>query len=157
MDKHPKANVESKAGFGQRFAARFLDGLLIAVVFGILSSLVGGVGGAASSETNAAVAGLAGAYLFLVIGFPFVYFLYHTIMEAMYGYTLGKQALGLVITTEDGSTISWVESIIRNVFRLLGFFAFPFSTAIAVLLVLVDDDKQRLGDMAGSTVVVEQA
>ncbi|MBV0900804.1 RDD family protein [Haloarcula salina] len=157
MDKHPRANLEKKAGLGKRFAARFLDGLLIGVIFGAIFFVIGGVGGAASGENNAVVTGLAGAYLFMLIGFPFIYFLYHTIMEAMYGYTLGKHALGLVITDESGSDITWVDSIVRNVFRLVGFFFSPFSALLAVILIAVNDDEQRLGDMAGSTVVVEQA
>jgi|GEM_PF-1219921 len=157
MDKHPRANLEKKAGLGKRFAARFLDGFLIAIVFGIIFFVIGGVGGAASGESNAAIAGLAGAYLFMLIGFPFVYFLYHTIMEAMYGYTPGKHALGLVIADESGGGITWVDSIVRNVFRLIGFFFSPFSALLAVILIAVNDDEQRLGDMAGSTIVVEQA
>ena len=78
-------------------------------------------------------------------------------MEATYGYTLGKQVLGMVVTSEDGADLGWGQSIVRNLFRFIGYWLLPLSAILAVIIIAVSDDKQRIGDMAGSTVVAKQA
>lgn len=151
MEKHPESTLEKRAGLGKRFVARILDWLLISTPFTIIYALVQAV--LQGSDT----AWVAAAYLFFGLSFRVVYCLYQTIMEATYGYTLGKLALGMVVAGKDGAEIGWGQSIARNLLRFLGVWVFPFSAILAVILIAVSDDKQRLGDMVGSTVVVKQA
>lgn len=157
MQKHPEANLEKKAGLGKRFVARLLDGVLVGIVFGIISLTFGGLGGAVLQGPESVETGIGAAYLFWIVAFPIVYFLYHTIMEATYGYTLGKQVLGMVVTSKGGGDLGWGQSIVRNLFRFIGYWFLPFSAILAVIIMAVSDDKQRIGDMAGSTVVATQA
>jgi len=157
MKKHPEADLEKKAGLGKRFVARLLDGVLVSIVFGIITLALGGLAGAVLQGPDAMGTGIGAAYLFSLFAFPVVYLLYHTIVEATYGYTLGKQVLGMVVTSEDGADLGWGQSIVRNLFRFIGYWLLPLSAILAVIIIAVSDDKQRIGDMAGSTVVAKQA
>jgi uncharacterized RDD family membrane protein YckC len=81
---------------------------------------------------------------------------YFIVMEALKGATVGKMAMGLrVVKAADGSAISWMESIIRNVLRIVD--ALPFLYILGMILIAVTAKKQRVGDLAASTIVVKKA
>ena len=70
--------------------------------------------------------------------------------------TVGKMAMGLrVVKAADGSPISWGESIIRNLLRIVD--ALPFFYILGMILIAVTAKKQRVGDLAASTIVVKKA
>jgi uncharacterized RDD family membrane protein YckC len=151
MQKHPSGDLNRKAGIGSRFLALLLDSLLVGFVAGLLvvaPMFVLGFG----SDGGGAVFGLMAVLqllsLVLVVGYFFV-------LEAVYGYTLGKYVLGIVVTRDDGTPIGWSESIIRNLLRIVD--ALPTLYLLGAILVLVTDDEQRLGDIAANTVVVKRA
>lgn len=79
-------------------------------------------------------------------------FLYHWILEASVGTTLGKAIFGLkVINESDRSRI--VASAIRNALRIvdsIGFYVLGFLVAI------FSPRKQRLGDHIAGTIVIER-
>jgi uncharacterized RDD family membrane protein YckC len=79
---------------------------------------------------------------------------YFVVMEATQGGTLGKKAMGLrIVKQADGAAISWTESLIRNVLRLIdGFFFY----LVGAIIVWVSKNKQRLGDIAAGTIVVRK-
>lgn len=118
---------------GPRFLAVLIDGLIVGVVFSLLSFLFRGAPGA--------VGGFAGLLTIL----------YFIVLEATRGATLGKMALGLRVVKLDGSPISWQESIIRNLLRVVdGLFAY----LVGAILVWTSPLRQRLGDRVAGTVVV---
>ena len=122
-------------GVGPRFLAYLIDSIIIGVVAGILSVVF----------RNAP--GLSGA---LTAVLAFAYFI---VMEATQGATLGKMALGLRVVKTDGSPISWTESVIRNLLRIIdGLFVY----LVGAILVWTSPLKQRLGDRAANTVVVRR-
>ena len=78
---------------------------------------------------------------------------YYLVMEATTGATLGKMALGLRDVRVDGGAISWGESAIRNVLRIVdGLFIY----LVAVILIATSAKRQRLGDRAADTIVVRR-
>ncbi|HEV7237477.1 MAG TPA: RDD family protein, partial [Ktedonobacteraceae bacterium] len=78
---------------------------------------------------------------------------YYIVMEATQGATLGKMALGLRVVKVNGSPISWTESIVRNLLRIIdGLFVY----LVGAIFVWTSPLKQRLGDRAAQTVVIRK-
>lgn len=99
---------------------------------------------------------VAGQSLGAQIGVSLVAIVYFIVMEALKGATVGKMAMGIrVVKAADGSAISWMESIIRNVLRIVD--ALPFLYILGMILIAVTQKKQRVGDLAASTIVVKKA
>jgi uncharacterized RDD family membrane protein YckC len=120
---------------GPRFLAVLIDGLIIGAVTGFLSF------------PFRDAPGLWGGSIGLLS------ILYYIVMEATQGATLGKMALGLRVVKVDGSPISWQESIIRNVLRIIdGLFGY----LVGAILIWNSPLRQRLGDQAAGTVVVRR-
>ena len=120
---------------GPRFLAVLIDGLIVGVVTGFLSF------------PFRDAPGLWGGSIGLIS------ILYYIVLEATQGATLGKMALGLRVVKVDGSPISWQESIIRNVLRIIdGLFFY----LVGAILVWNSPLRQRLGDRAAGTVVVRR-
>jgi len=72
---------------------------------------------------------------------------YFSYLEATYGQTIGKMATDIVVITEDDRPISYRESVIRTLLR-------PVDT-IGLVAMFATDRRQRLGDLAADTIVVE--
>ena len=69
------------------------------------------------------------------------------------GRDLGKMALGLRVIKTDGTPIAWLDSLIRNLLRIIdGLFAY----LVGAILIWNSPRKQRLGDRAANTVVVRR-
>ena len=124
----------------KRVLALILDTVLFVVTLGILTSIVGVI----SQTLSSLLTGL-GTVLF------FAYFIY---FEAEYGQTIGKMVMKIVVVTEDGAPLSYRESIIRTLLRIID--ALPFFYLIGLIAILLTDRKQRLGDLVADTVVVEE-
>lgn len=79
--------------------------------------------------------------------------LYFVICEKLWQGTLGKHCVGLRVVNAQGTSISWGQSVTRNVIRLfeggLGALALP-----GALFIAFSKDQQRFGDMAAQTWVV---
>lgn len=120
----------------RRAVAVIIDSIIIAVVTSVVGSILAG----ARLATLASLVGL-------VIGFG--YYLY---LEGNYGQTIGKMALGIVVVTEDGGPIDYWPAAIRTILRIVD--ALPVLYLVGIIVVLVTDREQRLGDIAADTVVV---
>ncbi len=134
-------------GVGRRFVAILVDVIILLIVNG----LIGLVFHAGMTNVNGVMtynSSGPGAALQIII--PFAYYI---IMEAMTGATVGKMALGIRVVKLDGSPISWGESIIRNLLRIIdGLFGY----LLGAIFVWTSPTKQRLGDRAAKTVVVRR-
>lgn len=78
---------------------------------------------------------------------------YFAVLEAKSGRTPGKRLLGLEVRRDDGGEIAGRAAVVRNVLRVVD--ALPFLYFLGGLLVVLQDSRKRLGDMAAGTVVVE--
>jgi uncharacterized RDD family membrane protein YckC len=141
------------AGFWRRLVAMIIDGLVfspLAVVFVVSSGLLGVILHPDDWE------GMSGAF-FGVGVFALVFallvgsWLYHTWMESSrYEATLGKMALGIVVTDLNGGRISFARANGR-------FFAKSISGMImniGYLMAAFTEKKQALHDMLAGTLVV---
>jgi uncharacterized RDD family membrane protein YckC len=121
-------------GVGPRFLAVLIDTIIIGVVAGILSAIF------RNSGLSGGITGLLTLAYFIV-------------MEATQGATLGKMALGLRVVKTDGSPITWTDSLIRNLLRIIdGLFVY----LVGAIFIWTSPLKQRLGDRAAKTIVVRR-
>lgn len=134
--------------FGKRIAALIIDAVILGVAgmaFTMVGFFVASGGPDGMAMVVLAVQGL------MTLGM----IAYFVGMEAAYGQTLGKKAMGIVVMKDDGSDSDLVSSLVRNVLRVVD--ALPFLYLIGAVVILVTDGGQRVGDLAASTVVVETA
>jgi uncharacterized RDD family membrane protein YckC len=138
-------------GVGWRLLAVIIDAILLGIVSGIIgfvfhSGTVTNVNGVMSYNSSG-----PGAALQIIIPI-----LYYIIMEATMGGTLGKLALGLRIVKLDGSPISWGESIVRNLLRIIDYIPYFIPYLLGAILIWTSPTKQRLGDRVAKTVVIRR-
>lgn len=131
---------------GPRIVAYFIDSIIASVIGGglaLVGLFAGGIIGSVSEGLGALVMFLFFALAFVGAAGYKIYF------EANGGQPFGKQMMDIRVVMDDGRECTWGASIIRNL--LLGF----EGGLIAVIVILVTDDSQRIGDLLGSTVVVK--
>lgn len=153
------------ASMGQRFMARVLDGLVLALGSGLIIGLfaaIGSVGGgAAGSAEDAAGGGLMGILFGLVI-VATVFAFYELIMVWFWGATVGKMLTKIVVVrTADGRMPGFFPSLLRYI--IPGLCAYiPFigsiGTALCFLSPSFDSGGRRQGwhDKVANTVVVRR-
>jgi len=81
-------------------------------------------------------------------------FLYHFLMEWLLGWTLGKKILGLRVSELDGSPLSFRGALLRNLTRWVDS-QVPFGVILGLVLMLRTSLRQRLGDLIGRTIVIQ--
>lgn len=129
------------AGLGLRFLAYGID-----VTINSLVDVMIIVVAVALSPNAPGVLGLVSTLLIVLL-----FFGYFIVLEATRGATLGKMALGLRVVKTNGTPITWSDSLIRNLLRLIdGLFYY----LVGAMLIWASPLKQRLGDRAARTVVV---
>lgn len=130
------------AGLGSRAIAAIVDAILLFVANGIV--------GAASFVAIGLDMGSPVVSLLNLI----VFFGYFIVLEAYNnGQTVGKMIVNIRVRKSSGGELDLGGSIVRNVLRIVDIL--PFFYIIGIILVLVTDDEQRLGDLVADTVVVE--
>ncbi len=150
MERYPTPDVDDVAGvLDRRAEALLIDGLLVSVVVGTL----GYVAGTALSES--ALGGLGGLFVALQFGAPLGLLLYQTGLEGYYGQTIGKRLRGVVVVREDGSRCTWGAAVVRNLLRVVD--VLPVFYLVGIVSAYVSSNHQRLGDLAGKTLVVHTA
>ena len=78
---------------------------------------------------------------------------YFIVLEWVYGQTLVKRLFNLNVVNKKGRKITWTDSVVRNVLRLVDIL--PFLYIVGIISILVTEKRQRLGDLAANTLVVE--
>lgn len=144
------------AGFWKRFAAYTIDTFVLGIVFGILGAIMGvGLAVSASGARDAATAmsgmGLTFVLFYIVeiVGMA-VYFAW--MHSSSHQATLGKMAVGIKVTDDDGEPITFWRGFGR-------FFAAILSSlilCIGYLMAGFTERKRALHDMVASTLVVDR-
>jgi len=135
------------AGVGKRFAALFVDSLIIALPT-IIAVVVLGVGAALGGKTAKQP-----SPLFNLVGFVQVPFMivYEGLMLGFRGQTLGKMALKVKVVRPDGTPISrgqaWGRAVTRGVFL-------SFLALINYLPAFFTKEKTCVHDLAARTRVI---
>lgn len=135
---------DPKAAVGRRIVAAIIDLVILGALSMLVASLFGGatVGG---GEIGFQLTGAPALLLFVVC------FGYYIAFEGLRGQTPGKMALGVKVVAADGGPPGWNAVVIRTVLRIVdGFFLY----LVGLIVMLSSPRKQRLGDMAGKTLVV---
>ena len=137
------------AGFLRRFAARFLDGLVLGVPLTVLMFAASvGVGATAGSggSTDAFVL-LAYLASFAVHG---VYF--SAMHSSSWQASLGKRAMGIKVTDEHGGRLGFVQALGRWFAAALSY----LTVYVGFLMAAVTERKRALHDMVAGTLVVDR-
>jgi uncharacterized RDD family membrane protein YckC len=99
-----------------------------------------------------AILGEAGTGVLLVAMF-LVYWGYPVAFEVLFdGQTPGKRVMGLRVVNANGTPVTWLPSVVRNLLRTVDML--PFGYGLGLASALLDDHGRRLGDHAAGTLVV---
>lgn len=132
---------------GRRVLATIVDGIVLGVLFAVMSILFG-----ESSTSGTSVNFSMGT--FPTLGFFILAMAYYILMEGYLGQTLGKMLLGIKVVREDTGEVPGIRAAaIRSVLRIVDGL---FSYLVAFVTVLISGKNQRLGDMAAHTLVVRK-
>jgi len=90
--------------------------------------------------------------LLLIFGFQWVYF---NLFEWLWnGQTPGKRLLHLRVIKVDGTPVSWIDILLRNLSRPIDTFG-PMGL-IGLLMIFISRKAQRLGDIMARTLVIHE-
>jgi uncharacterized RDD family membrane protein YckC len=132
------------AGVGSRFIAELVDLVLRLLVLGALIGVL-------------AIAGVRGTALVivLIVGAFLALFTYDIAFEVWGGgRTPGKRWNGLRVLMASGQPVSFGASAVRNVLRIIDMWATAMIAGI--VSIVLTKRAQRLGDLAGGTIVVRE-
>lgn len=125
----------------KRILAWIVDAVVIGVGVGVIFGVV------------AVISGRLAGLLSPLFGIAaFAYFIY---FEGAYGQTLGKRVLGIVVVEDDGTACDFTDSLLRNLLRVVD--VLPGFYILGLVVILLTDENQRIGDVVAGTVVVEAA
>lgn len=137
--KRPNPELGTQGNvFGSRVLAVVVDLILLAILTGLVTAPLNAI-----PRVGAPLAGTFGVVL------AFAYFVY---LEATYGQTFGKKLLNLVVVYEDGGDCDYEAAVVRNLLRYIDWL--PFFYLLGVVVMVISDDSQRLGDVVADTLVV---
>ncbi|MEM1182768.1 MAG: RDD family protein [Acidobacteriota bacterium] len=112
--------------------------LLCQTVIGVIVALLGTVG--------------TGLYLLVAFLLTWFYSVYFEVFRD--GSTPGKSRMGLQVVMDDGTPVTPMASVLRNLLRTADFL--PFANAAGLITMSVDRDFRRLGDLAAGTLVIHR-
>jgi uncharacterized RDD family membrane protein YckC len=134
------------AGFGIRFGAKFLDGLILGIPMYAIIFAIQGFQLAANAElSRRIIAQIVGIGLGLC---------YYTFFVGKYGATPGKMAAKLLIVNPDGSKVSYAKALGR--YFAAEYISGCLTLCIGYLMVLWDDERRALHDRICSTRVIRK-
>lgn len=153
------------AGFWLRLVAIIIDGIIIGVaqsflIVPLLAAVgLGFAGGADNMDFSdpeqaagmiASIGALIGGYWILAMCIQILYF---TFMESSkYQATIGKIALGLIVTDLNGGKLDFSKAFIRNICKIIS----NVTMLIGYIMAGFTEKKQALHDMIASTLVVKK-
>ncbi len=96
--------------------------------------------------------GKAGSGILMICVF-ILYWAYPILFEVLLdGQTIGKKTMGLKVVNQNGTPITWVASIGRNLLRTADMF--PFCYGFGLASCLIDPHSRRLGDLVAGSLVI---
>ena len=132
---------------------RILGGLIDLVVTFVAVLVIGSILGLATSDLEEGQIGVAASvtgWRFLICAL--VVFLAFGAMEWIWGKTPGKMLLRMHVVGRDGQLPSPAAAIIRNLLRFIDGIALYL---LGLVVMAIDRDKRRLGDLLAGTRVVQ--
>lgn len=142
------------AGFWPRFLAVLIDGVITQLIVLVPAFFLGvtlGIAGAAAGQDNESIAGAA-TLLGAVIGLAASWLYEAGLIASSRQATLGKMALGIMVTDLDGRRIGFGRATGRYFAKILS----GLMLAIGYLIQPFTARKQALHDMLAGTLVVKK-
>src|SRR5438309_1879358 len=143
------------AGIGSRGAAAIVDTVIqfvsvTVLAFGAFAAgVVGALFGIRGAALGSLMLGLFALAVFIVMAG------YYMVFEILWnGQTPGKRLLGVRVMRENGYPIRPVDSVVRNLVRIVDWL--PGMYGVGVLTMLLNKRSKRLGDFASGTIVVRE-
>jgi uncharacterized RDD family membrane protein YckC len=140
------------AGFWRRFAAYIIDSIILAVGGALIGGVIGFIIGIvlAVSGTETEIIRVTGQVVGVIVGLV-LNWLYFTLFEASSKQgTIGKSALGIIVTDESGQRISLGKANARYWSKIVS----AIILGIGFLMVAFTEKKQGLHDIMAGTLVV---
>jgi uncharacterized RDD family membrane protein YckC len=155
--------MEKYAGFWKRLVAIIIDGIIIGIVQTfIFVPILGALGfGFFNSQPDLSnpeeAAGMLGA---MMAAFGAIWILslviqvlYYTFMESSkFQASVGKMALGIIVTDMNGAKLDFSKALIRNLCRIIS----NFTMLIGYIIAGFTEKKQALHDIIAGTLVVNK-
>jgi len=142
-------------GVGIRGVAMAIDSVVWFGLFLVATTAIGAATGELQTTAEGIQSNLEGTpaqmalglWLGLAIG-------YHTLLEWLFGRTIGKYLVSIQVVNTDGSSLSLWRSLVRNLLRIVDWL--PLFYALGILSMLVSSEYRRIGDRLGRTRVVRR-
>lgn len=149
MASRPEPDMGTEGDvLGKRVLAIIIDSVLMGVIAGLF--FITTIASVFASQ-GIPVANIFLPIFFLLMGLGVTFF-YAFLLEGYKGQTVGKMVMNIVVVKEDGSPCDYMSSFLRNLLRLLDGIMFYL---VGLLVIIVSDKNQRLGDHVAGTLVVE--
>lgn len=143
------------AGPGSRFCALMIDWCILGLFWFVLAVMAIVVMAANTLVRDLFEEGSMWVFAVLVALMFFVTTGYHVFFEMIFrGQSPGKRAMRLRVLREDGTSITLVDSLIRNLVRFAD--SLPAFYLLGGCLSAVHRQHKRLGDLAAGTIVVKE-
>ena len=137
------------ASLFRRFLATMIDNMVLLVPLAIVVALL--MPNAKDIARNPFL------FLFMILAVLVLFFiggfLYHSLLEGLYGRTLGKRICRIRVLKADFSPCGLSAGFLRNLLRIVDAF---FYYLVATVLLAGTVKWQRIGDVAAETVVVKE-
>ncbi|MHB8126105.1 MAG: RDD family protein [Desulfitobacteriaceae bacterium] len=141
------------AGLGSRATAHILDCLILGFISSALSlslmKILKDLSIPFPSLVTSYVNAILILILFLLLWGYFVLFEFFTT-----GRTPGKMLVGIRVIQDNGQSITFLTSAVRNLIRLIDFL--PLFYLCGILMIFFHSQHKRVGDLASGTIVVYQ-
>jgi uncharacterized RDD family membrane protein YckC len=134
------------ASLFRRFTAKFIDTVVVILPPALVLPYLFTRTGFWSNPVTIIITILVAAGYFLAGGF-----LYHSLLEGIYGKTLGKKICGIIVLKDDFTKCGILAGFLRNLMRMVDSF---FYNLVGVISIAGTMKWQRLGDIVAGTVVV---
>jgi uncharacterized RDD family membrane protein YckC len=138
------------AGIGTRSLALLIDAVIMFVAILVVLVATGLVVGAGAQAGLPEWVGVT----IVLLGVFGILWGYPAGLEAVWGRTVGKAALGLRVVTREGAPIGFRHAAIRAALGLVDFYL--TLGGAAVLSALISRRQQRLGDLVAGTLVLRE-
>jgi uncharacterized RDD family membrane protein YckC len=138
------------ARVGDRAFAMFLD---LFVFFPLLYLSTAAIGIANGTYKNGTADFVGGAMFLPILIDTIIWIAFYVVSEYFFKGSPGKHVMGIKVASKEGGRIGFLQSVVRNLLRLIdaiGFYALGF------VVVLCSKQGQRIGDLAAKTLVLEK-
>jgi uncharacterized RDD family membrane protein YckC len=152
------AALHSYAGFWKRFAAHLIDQLIMGVVGFIVfipALIMLGLGSRNLEDSDLSTGfflAFLSAYIMFITFFLIAQWLYYALMESKKGATLGKMALGIIVTDMNGGPITFGRASGRYFAKFIS----SLTLMIGYIIAGFTQQKQALHDIIAGCLVVNK-